>query len=74
VLAHDHSRIEESVIMSGCQISHNARIRRAILDKNVVVPAGEQLGWNLDLDRRRFSVSDSGIVVVSKGYNFSTPP
>ena len=74
VLAHSHSRIEESVIMSGCHISHNARIRRAILDKNVVVPAGEQIGWNLDLDRHRFTVSDSGIVVVPKGYHFSPPP
>ena len=57
--------------MSGCRISRNAYVRRAILDKNVVVPEGEYIGWNLDLDRQRFSVSDMGIVVVPKGYDFA---
>jgi glucose-1-phosphate adenylyltransferase len=57
--------------MSGCRIHRNARVRRAILDKNVVVPEGEQVGWNLDLDRQRFSVSDAGVVVVPKGYDFT---
>lgn len=71
VRAHSHSRIEGSVIMSGCRILRNAYVRRAILDKNVVVPEGEHIGWNLDLDRRRFSVSDLGVVVVPKGYDFS---
>jgi len=73
VFAHSHSRIEESVIMSGCRIHRNAHVRRAILDKNVEVPEGEHIGWNLDLDRQRFSVSDSGVVVVPKGYDFSHP-
>ena len=42
-------------------------MRRAILDKNVQVPDGAQIGVNLELDRERYTVSDSGIIVVGKG-------
>jgi len=42
-------------------------VRRAILDKNVVVPANAQIGVDLDLDRTRYTVSPGGIVVIGKG-------
>ena len=70
VFVHGHAHVEQSVIMNGCRISRHARVRRAILDKNVVVPEGEYIGWDLGRDRQRFTLSEDGIVVVPKGYTF----
>jgi len=70
VFVHGHAHVEQSVIMNGCRISRHAHVRRAILDKNVVVPEGEYIGWDLERDRRRFTVSEGGIVIIPKGYSF----
>jgi glucose-1-phosphate adenylyltransferase len=60
------ARIEESVLFSGCRIGRNAVIRRAILDKNVVVPDGVEIGVDHDHDRARGFHVESGITVVAK--------
>ena len=64
VFIHSYSEIEDSVIMEGVNIGRHARIRRAIIDKHVKVPEGFRIGYNLDEDRKRFTVTDTGIVVV----------
>ncbi|TYP86817.1 glucose-1-phosphate adenylyltransferase [Blastococcus xanthinilyticus] len=61
------ARIEQSVIMDGAYVGEGAQVRRAILDKNVVVPAGARIGFDHDLDRERYHVSAGGITVVGKG-------
>ena len=61
------SYVEGSVIMPGTRIGRNAVIRRAILDKNVVVPDGARIGYDLAADAERYTVSDEGIVVIGKG-------
>jgi len=49
-------------------IGRGAVVRRAIIDKNVRVPPGAQIGVDLEVDRRRgFTVSESGVVVIGKG-------
>jgi glucose-1-phosphate adenylyltransferase len=42
-------------------------VRNAIVDKNVHVPEGAQIGVDLDRDRERFVLSDGGVVVIGKG-------
>ena len=64
VFIHSYSEIEDSVIMEGVDIGRHAKIRRAIIDKHVKVPEGFRIGYNLDEDRKRFTVTDTGIVVV----------
>jgi glucose-1-phosphate adenylyltransferase len=59
--------VEDSVLMEGVQVGRRAVIRRAILDKNVIVPEGAQIGVDLDRDRKLYTVSDSGVVVIGKG-------
>jgi glucose-1-phosphate adenylyltransferase len=64
VRIHTGASIENSVIFDNCDIGRRARVKRAILDKNVKVPPGAEIGYNLDEDRKRYYVTDSGIVVV----------
>lgn len=59
--------VEGSVVMPGARIGRNAVVRHAILDKNVVVPDGAQIGVDIERDRSRYTVSDGGIVVLGKG-------
>lgn len=59
--------VEGSVLMPGVRIGRNAVVRHAILDKNVVVPDGAQIGVDLERDRTLYTVSDAGIVVLGKG-------
>jgi len=58
--------VEDSVVFDNCEIGEGARVRRAILDKNVRVAPNDRIGYDLEHDRRRpgFHVTDSGIVVV----------
>jgi glucose-1-phosphate adenylyltransferase len=64
VRVHSGAIVEDSVIFDDCDIGRNARVRRAILDKNATVPEGASIGWDLDKDRQSHYVSENGIVVV----------
>ena len=56
--------IEESIVMARCHIGAGAKVRRAIIDKNARIPAGARIGFDEEQDRKRYHVSDTGIVVV----------
>jgi glucose-1-phosphate adenylyltransferase len=64
VRIHTGAAVEDSVIFDNCDIGRRAKVRRAILDKNVKVPPGAEIGYNLEEDRQKYHVTDSGIVVV----------
>lgn len=64
VRVHTGSLIEESVVFDNCDIGRHSKIRRAILDKNVRLPEGTMIGYDLARDRELYHVTDSGIVVV----------
>ena len=64
VRVHTGAYVESSVIFDNCDVGRQARVRRAILDKNVKIPEGAEIGYNLDKDREKYHVTDSGIVVI----------
>jgi glucose-1-phosphate adenylyltransferase len=73
VRVHTGALVEGCVIMDNCDIGRRAKVRRAILDKNVLIPEDTLIGYDLDADRARgWHVTDSGIVVI--GGEHSTVP
>jgi glucose-1-phosphate adenylyltransferase len=66
VRVHSYAHVEESVIFPQVEVGRGARLRRCIIDKGVRIPEGEVIGEDPERDRERFTVSDGGVVVVSR--------
>jgi glucose-1-phosphate adenylyltransferase len=64
---HSFAEVEDSILLHGAEVHRNAVVRRAILDKNVQIMEGVQVGVDPEADRERFHVSEGGIVVIPKG-------
>ena len=64
VRIHTGALIEDSVIFDNCDLGRHSKVRRAILDKNVKIPAGTEVGYDVEEDRKKYHVTDSGIVVI----------
>lgn len=70
VRVHTGAVVEGCVIMDNCDIGRHAKLRRAILDKNVRIPAKTEVGYDLEADRARgWYVTDSGIVVIGRQHS-----
>jgi glucose-1-phosphate adenylyltransferase len=67
VRVHSFCVIQDSIIMPNAKIHRHSHIQRAIIDRDVEVPAGALIGLNPEEDRRRHTVSDGGVVVVTPG-------
>jgi len=66
VRVHSFCVVEDSILMPGVRVGRHARVRRAIVDRDVIIPRGAQIGYNEAEDRKRHTVTDSRIVVVTK--------
>ena len=58
------SEVDASIIFSHVRIGRHCRIRRAIIDRHVSLPERTEIGYDMEADKRRFHLTDSGIVVV----------
>ena len=67
VRIHSYSRVEDSILFDGVDIGRHAQVRRAIIDKGVKIPERCRIGYDPEEDGRRFTVTESGLVVISKG-------
>ena len=64
VRVHNHSRIEDSVILSHAEIGPDAHVRNAIIDKHCRIPSGMRIGFDAEDDAKRFHVTEKGRVLV----------
>jgi glucose-1-phosphate adenylyltransferase len=63
--------VEQSLLFQEVTVGADARVRNCIIDKHVFVPPGEKIGFDLERDAGRFTVSENGIVVIPKHYRLS---
>jgi glucose-1-phosphate adenylyltransferase len=67
VRVNSYAYVEQSIVFSGVDVGRHSRIRRAIIDKDVKIPPGTQIGYDLEHDRKRgFTVTEQGVVVIAK--------
>lgn len=68
VMVERGARLEHCIVMERSRLGRGSQVRRAIIDQDNDVPPGERIGFDMDQDRQRFHVTESGIVVVPAGY------
>jgi glucose-1-phosphate adenylyltransferase len=67
VRVNSYAWVEDSILFEGVDIGRHAKVRRAIIDKDVKIPANTTIGYDLEQDRRRgFTVTEHGVVVIPK--------
>ena len=62
----NYSEVIDSILMAGVRIGKNVKIRKAIIDKSVIVPDGKHIGYNLEADAKQFVISEKGVIVAHK--------
>ena len=67
VRINSYADVDESILMDGVEVGRHSRLRRTIIDKGVKLPPGTTIGYDLEADAQKFTVTESGIVVVPKG-------
>jgi glucose-1-phosphate adenylyltransferase len=65
VRVHSFCDIDRAILMQGVRVGRHARIRQAIIDRDVLIPRGALIGYDPDEDRRRHTVTEGGVVVVT---------
>ncbi len=65
VRVHSFCDIEQTILMPGVRVGRHARIRRAIVDRDVLIPRGALIGFDADQDRERHTVTEGGVVIVT---------
>lgn len=72
VRVNSFAQVSDSILFESVEVGRHARIRRAIIDKGVRIPEGFEIGYDLEMDRKRgFTVSNNGIVTVAKTEDLS---
>jgi glucose-1-phosphate adenylyltransferase len=71
VRVNSFSDVSESILFDDVEVGRHAQVRRAIIDKGVFVPPGMAIGYDLEADHRRFTVSEQGVVVIPKGMDLT---
>lgn len=65
VRVHSYAEVKDSIIFRNVEIGEKAQIKNAIIDREAVIPAGAKIGYDLEEDRKKYHVTEEGIVVVA---------
>jgi glucose-1-phosphate adenylyltransferase len=74
VRVNSYTEIEDSILFSHVNIGRYSHIRRAIIDRHIHIPEGTTIGFDLEEDRKKYHVTDTGIVVVVPEQRFFEEP
>jgi len=69
---HADSTISHSILFDNVQVGENCNLQNCIIDKHVKIPAGTEIGVNPQEDKKYFTLSENGIVVVPENYQFAS--
>lgn len=58
------AQVIDSILMEGVSVGRGAKLNKVIVDKRSVIPEGRAIGYDHEEDRRLFTVSDDGVVVI----------
>jgi glucose-1-phosphate adenylyltransferase len=67
VRVHSFAEVYDSILMEGVDVGRHARLKRVIIDKGVEVPPRVQIGFKLEEDARKYTITETGVVVIPKG-------
>ncbi|AKT43834.1 glucose-1-phosphate adenylyltransferase [Chondromyces crocatus] len=73
VRVNSFAHIEECVLFEDVKIGRHVKLRRCIVDKDVEIPPGTEIGFNLEEDKKKWYVSEGGIVVIPKRAKIESP-
>jgi len=74
VRINSYSLVEDSILFEDVNVGRHCKVRRCIIDKHVDVPPGTTIGYDAEEDKRRFQVTESGIVIIPKGMRIEPRP
>ncbi|MGR9087020.1 MAG: glucose-1-phosphate adenylyltransferase [Gammaproteobacteria bacterium] len=66
----ENALVEDSILFEGVRVGEGAQLIRCIIDKDVAIPPGEVIGSRDEADKKRFTISETGVTVVPKGFRF----
>ncbi len=73
VRIHSYADVEDSLLLEGVEVGRAAKVKGAIIDKDAKIMPNATVGYDKELDRKRFTVTPKGIVVVEKGMVVNAP-
>ncbi len=71
VRVNSFSGVDHCILFNHVNVGRRCKLKNVIVDKEVTIPAGTRIGYDPEADRKRFPVSDNGIVVIPKGFEFT---
>jgi glucose-1-phosphate adenylyltransferase len=74
VRVNSFAEVDQSILFSHVNVGRNCRIRKAIVDRDVHIPEGTTIGFDVEADRERYFVTEGGITVVTRDYSLFENP